>query len=317
MGFAYKAIDRGQCPRVRRLAIRVAAIAAAMLAPWSAAVGAADRAMDTEICAVAPGLQGRIEAVGSNAQAVVQVQRGDVTREVSRGCLLKAGDIVRPGAGTRVTVTLPDRKKVIVDDQHPLVVPEIRPASYLARVADLLRDWAGPDTDAARKLAAAKANKIGATRALRGPITMPGISGLGQQMVDGRRPLLVRWDGGAAPFRLQLAPGGNGHGSMIELAATGDRYARLDLRRNPLGLYDLIITGGDGGHLDLPIRLVASADVPAPREIDAADDQETRDLVEAVWLLTRKPEWRLYSLSLLEALARDYDNVVAETILDR
>jgi hypothetical protein len=156
---------------------------------------------------------------------------------------------------------------------------------------------------------------IGATR---GPdpdaeVTFPGAIGTAPQAVDTSRLLQLRWNGGAPPFHIELAEASVGH----RLIETSERDGRLDLRAYPLGAYILTIAGKKNVRLSLPLSLVAPADVPLAPGIDAVQDPEVRELVEAVWLLTRAPiTWRLEALSRLELLAKDKNNIVAQAIIE-
>lgn len=157
---------------------------------------------------------------------------------------------------------------------------------------------------------------IGATRSLdpEAEITLPGAIGTAPQVVDNSRPLLLRWNRGAPPFHIELAERGIGH-RVIE---TFERNARLDLSGYPRGAaYTLTIAGRNDVSLSLPLSLVAPGDVPLAPGIEAAQDPEARDLVEAVWLLARAPvTWRLEALSRLESLAKDKNNIVAQAIIE-
>ena len=56
--------------------------------------------------------------------------------------------------------------------------------------------------------------------------------------------------------------------------------------------------------------------LPAP-EIDVEADADARELVTALWLLTRAPtRWRLEALSRLDMLAGERDNIVAQAIIE-
>jgi hypothetical protein len=160
---------------------------------------------------------------------------------------------------------------------------------------------------------------IGATRSLdpAAEITLPGAIGTVPQAVDRDRPLLLHWYGGAPPFRIELAlvSAGGTRGPVIE---TSESNQRLKLSSDTLGGdYTLTIAGRNDARLSIPLRLVAATDVPVPPGIEAADNEEVRELVEAVWLLTRAPiTWRLEALSRLDFLARDLNNRVAQAIVD-
>jgi hypothetical protein len=157
---------------------------------------------------------------------------------------------------------------------------------------------------------------IGATRGLDpdAEITLPGAIGMAPQVVDISRPLLLPWNGGTPPFQIELA-----EASIAQRrVGTSERYARLDLGGYPRGTaYTLTIAGKNDVSLSLPLSLVAPADVPLAPGIDAVQDLEARDLVEAVWLLTRAPiAWRLEAISRLEWLAKEKDNIIAQAIVE-
>jgi hypothetical protein len=182
------------------------------------------------------------------------------------------------------------------------------------RVIAAYRTFFDADASPARHMALAM---IGAARSLdpTAEITLPGAIGTAPQAVEKGRPLLLRWNGGTPPFQIELAVA---EGTQREVIETSERNQRLDLTLDPLGdNYTLTIAGRNDVRLSLPLRLVAATDVPVAPGIDAAPDQEARELVQAVWLLTRAPiTWRLEALSRLELLARDHDNIVAQAIVD-
>jgi hypothetical protein len=198
-------------------------------------------------------------------------------------------------------------------------------SAYLARLFErsraadavfqaLLKDLF-PDRDSRKQQEIALA-AIGATRGLDpdAEISLPGAIGTAPEAVDISRPLLLRWNGGAAPFQIELAEARIGQ----RVVETSERNTRLDLSAYPRGAaYTLTISGKNDVRLSLPLSLVAPADVPLAPGIDAAQDPEARELVEAVWLLSRTPiMWRLEALSRLELLAREHDNIVAQAIVE-
>jgi hypothetical protein len=279
--------------------------------------------VEYEVCSLAPGLQGRIEdmTAASGVRPTVHVEHGTQTREGWIGCLVRAGDIIRPGAGTSVTIKLPDRQVKTIDFDQPLVIGTPPSSTYVSRVSGviigLLRQFAGLDASGARQIAL---GTIGATRSSDDSplaITMPGMIGLGQQYVDGSRRLRVRWIGGLHPFHIMLASVDPKAQSPAEVSTTSESYAYLELGHFPLGIYDLIIAGTNHAPLAIRLHLVSPSDVPSEVEIGALADEEARELVNAVWLLTRAPSrWRLEALSRLEMLAVEHDDIVAQVILD-
>jgi hypothetical protein len=194
---------------------------------------------------------------------------------------------------------------------NPTFVEKWRAATAVFK--GLYRDlFADDELREARKIAFAA---IGATRGLDpdAEITLPGAIGTAPQAVDISRLLLLRWNGGAPPFQIELA-----EASMRQrVVETSERNARLDLGAYPRGAYTLTFAAKNDVRLSLPLNLVAPVDVPLAPGIEAAQDPEARELVEAVWLLARAPiTWRLEALSRLELLAKDKDNIVAQAIVE-
>jgi len=308
--------DRGwRDQRILRLSIAGAATMFVSGLPYATAD---PQKAEAEICSLAKGLQGRIEAIVPDdpaAHGTVYIQRGGQTREARIGCLLRANDVVRPGAGTKVSVKLPDRQEKIVDFNHPLVIPQIRSPNYLDRIVALLRDFSGADGSSARDIAV---GTIGTTRSDSSAITMPGMVGVGEQYLDGSQPLALRWDGGTSPFHVELmAAEPSAHSLNVRVAAS-DRLARVNLRRLSHGDYNLTIAGKDRVAFTLPLHLVGPSEVPPAPGIDSAAGKHAKELVNAVWLLTcGGPEWRLEAISRLEMLATSQDDIVAQIILDR
>jgi hypothetical protein len=278
--------------------------------------------IEDEICSLASDLQGRIQDIIADAGVppTVNIERGGQPREARIGCLVRAGDIVRPRPGTRVFIMLRDGEVKTINFNEPMVIPPapaLRPSGGIEHVLTVLRELAGADASEARKVAL---GTIGATRSPNGaypPVTLPGLFGLGQQYVDGGRSLHVRWNGGAAPFRIDLVPAQTSDRAANATLTTSERFAQFDLSRHPAGNYDLTIAGTDIRPLTLRLHITTASEVPSAQAIDPSADEEARELVEAVWLLTRAPSrWRLEALSRLETLASEHDDVIAQVILD-
>jgi hypothetical protein len=177
----------------------------------------------------------------------------------------------------------------------------------------LIKDLFNEDVREVHEMALAS---IGATRSFdsTAEITLLGAIGTAPQSVDRSRPLSLRWNGGAPPFHIELAAVG---GTDRQILGAAERSLRLNLNSDPPGDdYTLTILGSNDVRLVLPLHFVNAAEVPVAPGIETVQDQETRELAESVWLLTRAPiRWRLEALSRLEFLARDYGNIVAQTIL--
>ena len=163
---------------------------------------------EDEICHRTAGVEGRIEDIhaAQGVRQTVDVQRGDNVREGQIGCLISAGDIVRPRPGTTVEIKLLSGEiKTVNYGEDANIAAELQKiSSKWGRIFTVFRQWAGADADEARKKAL---GVVGATRSANGggsPIIMPGMLGLGQQYVDGGRSLYMRWKGGAPPFRIQF-----------------------------------------------------------------------------------------------------------------
>jgi hypothetical protein len=308
-------------PRFGKCAIR-SLVTVAGFALWCLP-SSADNLPQTEdqLCSLTPGLQGRIEDITAapGVRPAVNVERDGTLHEARVGCLLRAGDIVRPRPGTKVAVMLPNGEIRTIEFNQAMVIPQGPERSgAIGRLYTVLRELAGADVSEAREKAL---GTIGATRSANAaspPIMMPGMLGLGQQYVENSRPLYVRWKGGVAPFRIEFSPARTSTApTSAVLATTSERFARLDLSRYTAGDYALAITAADQRPLTLRVRITTPTEVPSAPQMDPSADEEALELLEAVWLLTQAPsQWRLEALSRLETLAREHDNLIAQVILD-
>ena len=288
------------------------AVAAVLLSLAPARADVPDAASD-EICGLVPGLQGRIGDIRSDPgiDANVSVERGNQTRVVSTGCYLRQGDIVRAGRGTTASVILPSHQVATASFDTPVMVPATPSSAHLTPILGVLRAIAGDDGAKARDAAAAK---IAATRGLREPPYLPGfVSGV-EQRVGAGNALFLHWEGGSPPFAVRLQQGSSD--PALNLTGISARLTRLDSEQLAVGTYDLTIADRNQAALTLHLRLVPGTEVPVSPDAAAADDAESKTLLNAVWLLMRgSEEWQLEALSRLEFLAVERDDVVAEGIL--
>lgn len=300
--------------RNRRVAGMACAISIALLASIGPARAADPPDAGDEICGLVAGLQGRISDIHSDPgiDPIVSVERGGQSRQVSTGCYLRQGDIVRAGRGTVAAVVLPSHQVANASFDSPVVVPAAGGNSHLAPILGILRAVAGNDGSKARDVAMAK---IAATRALREPPVLPGVAGTSEQRVDKANILYLHWEGGVPPFAVRLAPQGSSQ-AVIELSGVAARVAHLDPRALSLGLYDLTVADRAQASEILHLRLVSDADVPTSPDAAVAEDEQSRALLNAVWLLMRgPPQWQLEALSRLEFLAVERDDLVAQGIV--
>jgi hypothetical protein len=266
-----------------------------------------------EICGLVPGLQGRIGDIHSDPgiEAIVAVERGGKTRNVSTGCFLRQGDIVRAGRGTIVSVVLPSHQIANASFDSPVVVSASAANGRLTSILGVLRAVAGNDGAKARDVAMAK---IAATRTLREPPILPGVAGTSEQRVDNGNVLYLHWEGGAPPFVVRLVPQ-ESQTTVIELTGLSERVAHLDPRQLS-GRYDLTVADRAQASEILHLRFLSDSEVPKSPDAAIADDEEARALLNAVWLLMRGPaQWQLEALSRLEYLAVERDDIVAEGIV--
>jgi hypothetical protein len=267
-----------------------------------------------DICGLVPGLQGRIGDIRSDPgiEAIVSVQRGGQTRNVSTGCFLRQGDIVRAGRGTIVAVVLPSHQVVNASFESPVVVSSGADNGHLTPILGVLRAIAGNDGAKARDVAMAK---IAATRALREPPVLPGVAGTAEQRVDNGNALYLHWEGGAPPFTVRLTSPGSRE-AVLELTGLLQRVAQLDPRQLSAGLYELTVADRAQASEILHLRLVPEGEVPTSPDTAMADDAQSKALLNAVWLLMRGPaQWQLEALSRLEFLAVERDDIVAQGIV--
>lgn len=268
-----------------------------------------------EICGLVPGLQGRIGDVHSDPgiEASVSVERGGQSRVVSTGCYLRQGDIVRAGRGTTASVILPSHQVATASFDAPVTVPATPSSAHLTPILGVLRAIAGDDGAKARDAAMAK---IAATRGLREPPYLPGLVSAVEQRVSTGNALFLHWEGGSPPFAIRLRAQGSGGDPALNLSGVATRIARLDTQRLAAGRYDLTIADRNQTVLMIHLQLVPDSDVPVSPDAAAADDDESKALLNAVWLFMRgAEEWQLEALSRLEYLAVERDDVVADGVV--
>ncbi len=293
-----------------RLAGALAAlwIVSATCSPALASTGPGD-----DICGLVPGLQGRIGDVTSDpgVAATAYVERAGQTHPVASGCFVREGDIVRVGPGTKATVMLPNHQVATATFDAPLPVPSVKPGGYFTEILGVLRSVAGDDGSQAREVATAK---IAATRSLRPPFFLLGVADAEEQLIDVGNPLYLRWEGGAPPFAVALLPASGG--APVTISGIAERTARIDAQKFAAGIYQLTIASSGQTVPPIQLRVVAHSEVPTDPDAANIKDDEARELVNAVWLLTRGPEpWRLEALSRLKFLAAERDDIVAQDIV--
>jgi hypothetical protein len=127
--------------------------------------------------------------------------------------------------------------------------------------------------------------------------------------------LFLHWEGGSAPFAIRLQRQGSPD-PALNLTGISARAARLDAQPLAAGAYDLTLADRNQTALTLHLRLVPPSDVPTSPDAAVADDEESKALLNAVWLLMRgSEEWQLEALSRLEFLAVERGDLVAQGIV--
>jgi hypothetical protein len=285
----------------------------------SSELHAASPATEDDICALAVGLLGEIQSIEPEQPGIRPlgyVQRNEIMRQVQVGCFVKGGDVIRAGPGTVVHVELPDRRVTFVRFGDPLIIPQVASPTYTRKIIILLRELAGSNVETAREAAI---GRIGATRSPSDglpQVTISALVGLGPQQVDISHALHIHWEGGIAPFNLKLVPE-HANSTALKIDNLTSRHAEIDLTRVHAGAFNLDISDKNNVPLTVKLNIVSSELVPAIQELDGDADEESRELVAAVWLLTRAPtRWRLEALSRLDMLASTRGNLVAGSIIN-
>lgn len=270
-------------------------------------------AQTSSICGLAPGQQARISEIRArDGTASVDVERAGRSYHVQANCLIQGGDIVRPRAGSTVTVVTPSGESVEADVDHPYAVPASTPGSRWTDLYQALKSYIGDDIAMANSMANVK---LAQGRALdrvdeAAPVIIPGLLASTHQNVTSNRPLLLRWLGGSGPYSIKLQSGE---------ASTAKSWATLahafDLPVLSPGNYTLTISCASCTALNVQLHAAPESDVPSSPDIRRLAPED-RSGAEAVWLLTQSGnEWRLEALSRLQSRARDHGDVVAQAIL--
>ena len=235
------------------------------------------------VCEIAAGLQGRIENIfaSSGAAPRLQVERGGRLYPAKAGCFLLAGDIVRTRPGVTAVISLPEGGSAQADFDHPLVVPNMNRPNYLQSVIEVLREIVGANGEKARSPVTGQVEMRAADDDEPGPLLIPGISGvdgLGRQSVVREAPLVIRWSGGASPFRVRLVWGEGDQ--FVDLKGGPERFARMDVHNARSGPAEVRILSSDGKETRIGINLASKANRPLelkrPRSLWTRDSQPCR-----------------------------------------
>jgi hypothetical protein len=201
------------------------------------------------------------------------------------------------------------------DGAHPLSIPSASQPGWTDRMIAILKGMAGDDIGIARTMANVREAR---TRAMAqadeaSAIAIPGLLGDARQTVLADQPLLLRWTGGHGAYSVKLA---DAHARVRAALTTTDQHLELPTDKLDEGDYDLTIDCPHCLSVLVPVKLVRKARLPSTPEIDTLSNNEEKDRLLAVWLLTEGPdEWRLQALSLLQFEARDRADMVAQAIL--
>jgi len=248
-----------------------------------------------------------VELSAADADAAAHVQREGQQLPVQIGGALFDGDtVVVREAGTVVTIeTVHDRQLRVDAARSPHLVTGALPSggrlsAFAALIGELFESRPAPRA----------VNLIGRNDAA---LRLEMGRGVPQQVVPGTR-LWLGWQGGEAPFTVEIRAPGPAGAVLAATAATG-RTATLALPSAAAGPLALVLRDGAGEEVQLDLRAAAGAPPVPPWIGEAAPTAAFGQVAGALWLLERQPaEWDLQAAALA-AEAGSY--AAAEELLRR
>lgn len=274
---------------------------AAVLATWLACAAVQAAGAPTAVGVVADFQPVR-------AQYTLQrAPQGQVVH-VHLGTTVMPGDrfvLSRPGQS--VTLQLADGRKLRFDQPGEHRVPESRPLGRLATILGSIPDLFGDDSGLGGTAVSRDIDRCGMPGFVPEAPQLPAVPEGGAKLAAGTLDLRLAWQGGCAPYAVQLRRAGSVVAQRADLTERAVHLSRVTLVP---GRYELTVADKSGQVSTFAIEALTEAP-PYPQDIR----DETGDLATvsgAVWLAQQdEGRWRLEAVRRLEPLVQQGDPLAA------
>jgi hypothetical protein len=242
------------------------------------------------------------------AQYTLQRAPQGETVHVHLGTTVLPGDrLLLSKPGQSVTLQLADGRKLRFDQPGEHRVPEGRTLGRLATILGSIPDLFGDDSGLGGTAVARDIDRCGMPGFVPEPPQLPAVPDSVARLVAGPLDLRLAWQGGCAPYAVELRHDGV---VIAQSADLGERAAQLQGTALMPGRYELSVSGKGGQGSTYAIDVQAAAP-PLPHELRG----ETGNLAlisSAVWLAQQDAGlWMLEAVRRLEPLARQGDPLAA------
>jgi len=261
-----------------------------------------------------------LNAVPANAEMLVQSLAGDAAQyQLIRGkdpqplrplSVLKPGDRIQVAGEQGVLSLLGDDGKVITVTaaNSPFVVPQVESRGWMDNAMLAALDWYQGVTDDTVQTVSLVSRGQG-----EGPVQLLGMDLEENLLPTGSGEIRFRWDGGSAPYRVDLLGADGRLMAGIEVMEREYRYLRDAL---PAGDYRIRVQslGDTQPQVDEQgFTVIDPAELPAEvRQLQASEMVDPLRRHLSAVLLAQYPEWRFASLQL--SLAAD-DSRLSDALL--
>jgi hypothetical protein len=269
--------------------------------------------LDEAATAVAPESAAQWTGIGYVEKIVGELREIRIERD---GRLLTPALLLPLQAGDRVTALAPgselyaqvgNRRIVVTFKNSPYSVhPVDAPPGFITRLGSTLMSvGARLTTQYVRSSSPVSTSSRGREGPLSMPLVHDGVSRIGAH----RAALALAWDGGAAPFHVEIR---GPEGQALAAADTEEWRARLPLPSPGLvpGLLHIVIQDRTGDRMRRSVEVVSQKSVPA-NSTDLADPDlapELRTLLTADFLVqTHRRIWTLEAYQDVAPLADSYE----------
>lgn len=241
----------------------------------------AARAADCQPAGVVTRIEGAASMLAGGGGGLRTSRRGGASARLAVMSVVCVGDRIRASGNTIVHLSLDGRGLARVDASAPFDVPPPPHQSVLVTNAyNILVSATFPD-----------ANRSTRSTSLRGPDHKPlrfrvrGLQRGEERVTVGSRALIVRLDGGLAPYAVVLL---DSTGREVARAPESGEDVTLPITVLTPGKYRLIASDSAGAATTAQFTAVAD-DPPWPAEIRYPVDPDTASAMRAVVLARREP----------------------------
>jgi hypothetical protein len=227
---------------------------------------------------------------------------------VHLGTAVLPGDrftLSRPGQS--VTLQLADGRKLRFDQPGEHRVPESRPMGRLATILGSIPDLFGDDSGLGGTAVSRDFDRCGMPGFLPEPPQLPAVPESGARLAAGALDLRLAWQGGCAPYAVELRRDGT---VVAQRGGLTDRAAHLQGLTLAPGRYELVISGKGGAESAFTVDV--SDDAPTLPQDLQGETGDLAGLANAVWLAQQdEGRWMLEAVRRLEPLVKKGDPLAA------